>query len=88
MISSRASEEPERAWLASFKQSFPERGSAGERNFATLGQNERPCEKQDKTGPTKTDLSKKVDKFIKLKLLPVAVRTGFIIFYFLKQGFF
>ena len=53
MISSRASEEPERARLASFKQSFPERGSAGERNFATLGKNERPCEKQSKTGPAK-----------------------------------
>ena len=30
-----------------------ERGSAGERNFATLGQDERPCEKFDKTGPAK-----------------------------------
>ena len=30
-----------------------ERGTARERNFATLGQNERPCEKQDKTGPAK-----------------------------------
>ena len=30
-----------------------ERGSAGERSFATLGQNKRPCEKQTKAGPAK-----------------------------------
>jgi hypothetical protein len=35
--------------------------SAGERNFATLGQNERPREKQTKTGP-----AKKLHPFIKI----------------------
>jgi hypothetical protein len=34
-------------------RSLRERGTAGERNFATLGQNERPCEKQTKTGSVK-----------------------------------
>ena len=31
-----------------------ERGSAGERSFTTLGQNQRPCEKQTKAGPAKS----------------------------------
>ena len=53
MILSRASEEPERAGLPSYLRRQAERGSAGERSFATLGQNKRPCEKQDKTGPAK-----------------------------------
>jgi len=40
--------------VAPLKIYLAERGSAGERNFATLGQNERPREKQAKTGPAKT----------------------------------
>jgi hypothetical protein len=52
--SSRASEDAERAGLTRYKVYRSERGAAGERSFATLGQNKRPCEKQDKTGPAKT----------------------------------
>ena len=37
--------------VAPLLRSQAERGSAGERNFASLGQNERPREKQVKTGP-------------------------------------
>jgi len=42
--------------VAQLKIYQAERRSAGERSFATLGQNERPCEKQDKTGPVKYHL--------------------------------
>ena len=44
-----------------------ERGTARERNFATLGQNERPCEKQDKTGPAKWIIN--VYELMKVKFL-------------------
>jgi len=47
--SSRASEDAERARFASFPGNLQERGAGSERSFATLGQNERPCENQDKT---------------------------------------
>jgi len=39
--------------VAPLKFCRAERGSAGERSFATLGQNKRPREKQSKTGPAK-----------------------------------
>jgi len=46
---SGASEDAERAWFARYPDALRERGSAGERSFATLGQNKRPRESTDKT---------------------------------------
>jgi hypothetical protein len=51
LTSSRASEDAERARLPRYLRNQAERGAAGERSFASLGQNKRPCEKQDKAGP-------------------------------------
>jgi len=47
LVSSGASEDAERAGLTRYLKSRSERGTAGERNFATLGQNERPRENTD-----------------------------------------
>ena len=52
-VSNGASEDAERAWLPRYLRSQAERGTAGERSFASLGQNKRPREKFDKTGPAK-----------------------------------
>jgi hypothetical protein len=41
-----------RAWFAASQITRQERGAGAERSPDTPGQDERPCEKQTKTGPT------------------------------------
>jgi hypothetical protein len=56
LISSGASEDAKAGMDALLRIYRAERGTAGERSFATLGQNKRPREKQDKTD-AKTSIS-------------------------------
>jgi hypothetical protein len=46
---------PERAWFAASQITRQERGAGAKRSPDTPGQDERPCEKQTKTGPTKSN---------------------------------
>jgi len=50
---------PERAWFAASLITRQERGAGAKRSPDTPGQDERPCEKQTKTGPTKLTQAKK-----------------------------
>ncbi len=53
LISSRAFERPERAWCPDVLKYVGEREAESRAKLCPLGQNERPCEKQAKTGPAK-----------------------------------
>ncbi len=91
MISSRASEEPEGARFARYRMLGESEGPQAERNFATLGQNERPCEKQDKTAakqhnysmthtlaPEVKNLLKDIQRFARAKKVRLYLVGGYL----------